>query len=41
MGKTLITTKTSAIPEVVFGKVRFINPGSKDEIISACKDVIK
>lgn len=41
MGKTLITTRTSAIPEVVFGKVRFINPGNKDEIISACKDVIK
>ncbi len=41
MGKILITTKTSAIPEVVYGKVKFINPGNKDEIISACKDVIK
>lgn len=41
MGKILITTKTSAIPEVVYGKVKFINPGIKDEIVSACKEVIK
>ena len=41
MWKILITTKTSAIPEVVYGKVKFINPGIKDEIVSACKNVIK
>ena len=40
MWKILITTKTSAIPEVVSWKVRFIKPGSSTEIIDAAKDVI-
>jgi len=41
MGKVLITTKTSAIPEVVYGKVKFIKPADKEWIILACKDVIE
>jgi len=39
MKKILITTNTSAIPEVVSWKVRFINPGNHLEIIKAVKDV--
>jgi len=30
MKKTLITTKTSAIPEVVYGKVKFIKAADKE-----------
>lgn len=41
MGKTLITTQTSAIPEVVWWKVKFINPGSSEEIFEATKDVLE
>ncbi|HKL44130.1 MAG TPA: glycosyltransferase family 4 protein [Candidatus Absconditabacterales bacterium] len=41
MGKTIITTKTSAIPEVIWGKVKFIKPGSVSDIINATKDVLK
>lgn len=41
MWKILITSKTSAIPEVVSWKVRFIKPGSSKEIIEAAKDVIE
>lgn len=41
MWKILITTKTSAIPEVVWGNIKFINPYSSDEISKACEDVIK
>lgn len=41
MWKTIITTNTSAIPEVIYGKVKLIKPGKKDEVVSACKDVIK
>jgi hypothetical protein len=37
----LITSKTSAIPEVVSGKIRFIKPGNSDEIVQAVKDVIE
>ena len=41
MWKILITSKTSAIPEVVSGKIRFIKPGDSDEIVQAVKDVIE
>jgi len=41
MKKTLITTKTSAIPEVVYGKVKFIKAADKEWIVFACKDVLK
>lgn len=40
MWKVLITSKISAIPEVVSGKIRFIRPGNSQEIIDAAKDVI-
>lgn len=35
----LITTKTSAIPEVVFGKIKFIKPKNTKDIINAVKDI--
>lgn len=41
MWKILITSKTSAIPEVVSWKVRFIKPGDSDEIVQAVKDVLE
>lgn len=41
MWKILITSKTSAIPEVVSGKIRFIKPWNSNEIIQAAKDVIE
>ena len=41
MWKILITSKTSAIPEVVSWKIRFIKPGDSDEIVQAVKDVIE
>ncbi len=41
MWKTLITTNTSAIPEVVWWNVRFIKPANVDEIIMWVKDVLK
>jgi glycosyltransferase involved in cell wall biosynthesis len=41
MWKILITSKTSAIPEVVYWKVKFIKHSDKDDIVSACRDVIK
>ena len=41
MEKVLITSKVSAIPEVVSGKIRFIKPGNPDEIVQAAKDVIE
>lgn len=41
MWKILITTNTSAIPEVVRWNVRFINPWDPNEIIKAAKDVLK
>ena len=41
MWKILITSKTSAIPEVVSGKIRFIKPWDSNEIIQAAKDVIE
>ena len=41
MWKTLITSKTSAIPEVVSWKIRFIKPGDSAEIVQAVKDVIE
>lgn len=40
MWKVLITSKISAIPEVVSWKIRFIKPGNSDEIVNAAKDVI-
>lgn len=40
MWKILITSKTSAIPEVVSGKIRFIKPANPKEIVQAAKDVI-
>lgn len=40
MGKPLITTNTSAIPEVVYGKVKFIKPNNTLEIIDAVKQVM-
>lgn len=41
MNKALITTKTSAIPEVVRWKVKFIHPRNSQEIINAIKSVKK
>lgn len=41
MWKILITSKVSAIPEVVSWKVRFIKPGDSNEIVQAVKDVIE
>jgi len=41
MWKILITSRTSAIPEVVSGKIRFIKPGDSAEIVQAVKDVIE
>lgn len=41
MWKTLITTRTSAIPEVVWGNVKFIEPHKSSEIVFACEEVIK
>ena len=41
MWKILITSRISAIPEVVSWKVRFIKPGSSQEIIDAAKDVME
>ncbi len=41
MWKILITTKTSAIPEVVWGNVKFINPENSEAISKAAKGVIK
>ncbi len=41
MWKTLITTNTSAIPEVVWGKVKFIKPWSEKEIMIAAEEVLK
>ncbi len=41
MWKTIITTKTSAIPEVIWWKVKFIKPWSVSDIINATKDVLK
>lgn len=41
MWKTIITTKTSAIPEVIWWKVKFIKPWSVNDIINATKDVLK
>lgn len=41
MWKVLITSRVSAIPEVVSGKIRFIKPGSSQEIIDAAKDVME
>lgn len=40
MWKILITSRISAIPEVVSGKIRFIKPYSSTEIVEAAKDVI-
>lgn len=41
MWKILITSRTSAIPEVVSWKVRFIKPYSSEEIVQAARDVIE
>ena len=41
MWKILITSKTSAIPEVVSWKVRFIRPADSNEIVQAVKDVVE
>ena len=41
MWKILITTNTSAIPEVVSGKVKFIKPANSADIIAAAKSVVK
>lgn len=39
MNKTLITTKTSAIPEVVRWKIKFIQPRNSEEIMNAIKSI--
>lgn len=39
MNKILITTKTSAIPEVVRWKIKFIQPRNNQEIINAIRSV--
>lgn len=41
MWKILITTKNTAIPEVVWWNVRFLQWWKKWEILEACKDVIE
>ncbi len=41
MWKILITTNTSAIPEVVYGNIKFIEPEDSHAISDAAKDVIK
>ena len=41
MWKILITTNTSAIPEVVWWNVKFIKPENVSAIIQAAEDVIK
>ena len=41
MWKILITTETSAIPEVVWGNIKFIKPESSGAISNAIKDVLK
>jgi glycosyltransferase involved in cell wall biosynthesis len=40
MWKILITTNTSAIPEVVWGNVNFIKPENSNDIYLAVKQVI-
>jgi glycosyltransferase involved in cell wall biosynthesis len=39
MGKTLLTTQVSAIPEVVSGKVKFVQAGSSEAIVQGIKEV--
>ncbi len=40
MWKVLITTDISSIPEVVFGRVKFISPSSSQEITRGVKNVL-
>lgn len=41
MGKVLITTQVAAIPEVVSGKVKFVQPCSADAIVQGIEAVRK
>ncbi len=41
MGKTLLTTNISSIPEVVRWKVKFINPKSSQEIVKWIKEILE
>ncbi|MCF7835428.1 glycosyltransferase family 4 protein [Candidatus Gracilibacteria bacterium] len=41
MGKTLLTTNIASIPEVVRGKVKFVNPRSSNEIIKGVKNILE
>jgi glycosyltransferase involved in cell wall biosynthesis len=41
MGKTLLTTNIASIPEVVRWKVKFINPGSSQEIVKWIQEILK
>jgi hypothetical protein len=40
MWKVLLTTNISSIPEVVFGRVKFIDPSSPQEITRWIKNVL-
>jgi uncharacterized protein YdbL (DUF1318 family) len=39
MGKTLLTTQVAAIPEVVSGKVKFVQAGSREAIVQGIKEI--
>ena len=41
MGKTLITTQVAAIPEVVSGNVKFVQPCSSEAIVQGIREVRK
>ncbi|HNG96942.1 MAG TPA: glycosyltransferase, partial [Candidatus Absconditabacterales bacterium] len=41
LGKPLVTTNVGSIPEVVYGKVNFVEPGNKEDITRKVVGAIK